>query len=763
MQSIKQLLHLLRISSALGVFSFFYLICHYTNLSDSLFLSIFLIIDFVSGGLIWIRVTQKEKYSATEILGCGFAISTSLNTFLALLFNDTVLAKSVALFLPVIALFIYRRNHQINREIDIALLPERYLLLIPSLALTMVGVDRPQYFAGALTFILFSYLNFAHKRRNIAKYTLKKFLSSFEVSTVFSIVAIKFVENAISKKQNLVDYLTGFDDAYFEAASKSVTKYGPFDNIFASNTKFAYYWFSDAWSGFLSARAGASDWVVTTQFGFIIIALAISLISVTIFKIFISDNRLVFVASYLLATTTLTTNVNPLLTVSSLSDNVAMVWFFLFILTIIDYCKQASKWHPHVIIFSITVITLTKISIAMPILAGLFGYLIIQIFLDMKNKFTYIFVWSVIFSFLCYLIFIRPNDVHKMKISNFDLEFSPLVFGIYSGFAIFDIFFLFISKTFASFSIRKVFFRMNRQMILIFSSISFASFLVALFMKFEVLDPSQYLISPFIVLSAILSITIVVIFVQLITTQSPKYMRGVLFTILLGVLLGIVQSLGIQYLDFRNVATTVRIIITLLIPLIFAVALLRVSKSLGTTREWNVKVSQVSLVSLLLVAATSGSFFAQSIRSEQRQLIYANRNWDVYSEEISEEIARVSDASNYMKSKLTKFDVIASNSTTERGLLAALTGIRNYASSYYPNLWGGLQDRYNLQSEFAKYPSESKYESLRDDCVTWFYLVKNSSNEPLTKYLPFAEIRFNDSYGAVLKLRDSRPLSSFCD
>ena len=162
MPSIKQLLHLLRISSALGVFSFFYLICHYTNLSDSLFLSIFLIIDFVSGGLIWIRVTQKEKYSATEILGCGFAISTSLNTFLALLFNDTVLAKSVALFLPVIALFIYRRNHKINREIDIALLPERYLLLIPSLALTMVGVDRPQYFAGALPFILFSYLNFSH-------------------------------------------------------------------------------------------------------------------------------------------------------------------------------------------------------------------------------------------------------------------------------------------------------------------------------------------------------------------------------------------------------------------------------------------------------------------------------------------------------------------------------------------------------------------------------------------------------------------------
>jgi hypothetical protein len=89
-----------------------------------------------------------------------------------------------------------------------------------------------------------------------------------------ALLSSSILENFLFGPRSTTSYIGGWDGVYAEASSKSITNYGPFDNIFLANTKNAYYWFSYAWSGSITDRSKTSDWIVTTQFGYVLVALA---------------------------------------------------------------------------------------------------------------------------------------------------------------------------------------------------------------------------------------------------------------------------------------------------------------------------------------------------------------------------------------------------------------------------------------------------------------------------------------------------------
>jgi len=125
-------------------------------------------------------------------------------------------------------------------------------------------------------------------------------------------------------------------------------------------------------------------------------------------------------------------------------------------------------------------------------------------------------------------------------------------------------------------------------------------------------------------------------------------------------------------------------------------------------------------------------------------------------------MVQINSSMEYISSSLSSSDVIASNSLNDFGLIAAMTGVRNYASTYTRGLWGNTQVRYENQTSFGSEPNAENYQQLRSGCVTWFYFDKTVSELSRPSWEPFAIIRFEDDFGAVLELSNLSQIPKRC-
>lgn len=142
-------------------------------------------------------------------------------------------------------------------------------------ALLLLSGDR--YYLWAATLLLFLAFNFATRfDGESAELGRSPIIPTMMVACVAigSIGVASIVETVIYGRRTSINYVSGWDGVIFEASSKALIKYGPFDNIFLSNIKYAYYWFHDAWAGAFTQRAGVAAWIVTTQFGAIVVAIS---------------------------------------------------------------------------------------------------------------------------------------------------------------------------------------------------------------------------------------------------------------------------------------------------------------------------------------------------------------------------------------------------------------------------------------------------------------------------------------------------------
>jgi len=235
---------------------------------------------------------------------------------------------------------------------------------------------------------------------------------------------------------------------------------------------------------------------------------------------------------------------------------------------------------------------------------------------------------------------------------------------------------------------------------------------------------------------------------------SPIVLRAAV----LGVCSGLVATFVLQYFNYLFNLKLILLLFATTTPIIFLTIFI-----VATGKHSKLHKRQLLMIAMIVLASSmSGSYVAQSFRSAQQELLYRKRNWDLPSEDVATELNRKKRATVFINSEISMEDVLASNSVTDKGLLAALTGIRNYASSYYPNLWGGEEHRYIEQDIFATDPSEKPYVDLRKGCVTWFYYDKDGSPGKAKSFEPYATTMYEDEFGAVLKLSESYPLPDEC-
>ena len=742
-------------------FVFGFLLTHEVSFQDSLQLCTILALDLITGAVSWILLSRKREYSVFELLGVGVALGTSLNTIGQLAFRGTILSSMFNyLFLVFVVILFehFRRNNQYITQ----LLPTRSstVLALCTTALILLCGDRYYLWAGVLILGL-ALLVLTKFAQNSSTNKSQSFFFVFLLGSI----ALAFLSSSILEKfifgpRSTLSYVGSWDGVYAEASSKSITNYGPFDNIFLANTKNAYYWFSYAWSGSITDRSRVSDWIVTTQFGFITVAIATISIVVAILQSVSRSKQIGFIPIAVVATTSLIGSSNFLLDTGSFSQCISILYLAIAYFATKELLTHSTLSNVLLIVFSISLLALTKLTVAIPLISGLCIFMILIWFFEasQKQKFylSFGFLFSGMVSLTLFLVFIKQQAELQNSQSEFALRAVSNSFGIGTGVLLIDIVLLLILKFpifYGQFKNRNLF--VNLTALVVLTSLSMSIAISSSWNK----QANTYLLLPFSLGAGLL--------ISIRLTQGPNLssfaipkQRLLLYTAtLIGAGLGFFTTILLFYYHLQLVTNVNYYLVISLIPLTSVIPVSAICFLRSTSRIRRKTFAFLTMV--VFLASTAGSYLGHSLRDVERRIIFFKNNWEVPYEEIEKPNFEVQGAIKFISSTLKLDDVIADNASNNI-LIAAGTGIRFYASTYGRDFSIAHDDRFIAQAQFAENPIPFNFKKLRNGCVTWFYYDKDGSPGEVKSFEPYASTKYEDEYGAVLKLSESYPLPDEC-
>ena len=751
---------------AIFFFIFVFLFSHQVSLEDSLSICFTLLIDVTTGSMLWILMSKKRQYSVFELLGLGIALGTSLSTIGQLIFRNIPVQRYFGLILClIVASLFWLKLKDDNERFRIENPSSSSVLGILGFSVLLLCGDR--YYLWVAAALLFMGWILIRRFESFQIKSSKKEVSSTAILCAmigFALGVASWLETLIHGKRTTASYISGWDGAIFEASSKALIRYGPFDHIFLANNKYAYYWFHDAWAGAFTQRANASDWVVTTQFGPLVVAIAsISLLYVIVERR-ITDRRLTLVVIAAVATPSLIGAPNVLLSLASFSQTMAIFWFVLILFLLDEFFRFAKTYSLILLTFASCLLVLTKLTIAVPTIAGvLTGALTVGLSAPNISKQMRLIVASFVSiatSGLLYFIFIRPTPELAQSYFQFKIGFTEEMFGIFTGLMIIDLgIFLVIKLGATSVMIGRTRF-LKDPFVISVSCISLASFGAALLLEFELSVANSYMLLPFLIgFSLIVCLEVA----NQITAAQTKFLwltKFVVAMIALGLSSGALSTFRLHQLNYEFVTTTSPILVASVIAPFFVALAVFILVAIKKTLKMDLPILLLVAVSSLTIS--SGSFISHSFRELQRERVEERKGWNNPTfEDVESELNELASAAHFMRSNLSASDVLASNSTSDKGLLAAMTGIRNFASSYVSDMQG-VEARFPMQFSFARAPSAETYAALRNQCVTWFYYSRDENNTDVNNFKRFAEISYEDEIGVVLKLSDTTRLPDNC-
>ena len=752
--------------TALVYFVWIFLITHEVSLLDSLALVSVLTLDFATGAMIWVMTSKKISYSVLEIFGVGVALGTSLNTIGQMFLVGSQLQQffNLMLFIIVLTIFITKPTAGFQ-TFKVTSISNPSLLGIFASSLLLLSGDRYYLGIAVIAFYVFAlvsaklpYFKSLNSRRSNLATALPLGL------TTVAMIAASMFETRTFGERKTINYISGWDGTIFEASSKALVKFGPFDNIFLANIKYAYYWFQDSWAGSITQRANTSDWVVTTQFGLILTALTTtSLLFVVVNRRTENFIKVLFVLG-ITATASLIGAPSVLLSLASFSQVVAVLWL-AWVIFLIDELFRFRKTISFVLLtFSCCLLVMTKITLAVPVIAGVFATALFGLLFIADKKFFFKLLISSLstaaISATLYLINIKPSAELAQSYFGFQIGITDNMFGIVTGMVGIDIVVFAIIRFMPAAILMKPkeIFADSFELTLLL--ISLASITVALALKFELSVANTYMLIPFLLcFSLIVGLKLVKNF----DIEAKRSVSTVFFTtlaVITGLIGGFVSSYRLHNLNYQFVTSSKELVPATALSLAFVFGATIVFFVLQKIRRCS--LPPLIFLSIALVSVPMGSFVSHSLRGVQKDRIYTNNGWEIdKGEDVSSKFDMLISAVAFTNENLFPQDVIASNSTTEKGLLAAMTGVRNFASSYTSDMQG-VESRYPAQANFAISPSQETYKALRQECVTWFYFDLEEINTQIPSFEEFATVEFKDEFGFLLKLNDKTELSSDC-
>ena len=248
------------------------------SVGDALKISIVVLIQWLSGSIIWSKFIRRGASSTIDAIALGAPIGFAISTFSDQIFLSTLL-HSVGWLIPHLVIVLYVMTSREKDEIstDTIDLPQVFLLAITASLIGLGGLYFV-YIAGAVTMLLF--LALIQRRNTVVRHPL------FAHSAVITSSAAIYIAVRLNNPQPTSILRPIFQDSddhiFSEQMSWSLAHLGVFNNSSALGTPIKYHWLSLAWSGLVSRVSGVGPWSVNLVLVPIVTFLILSLIFVAL-------------------------------------------------------------------------------------------------------------------------------------------------------------------------------------------------------------------------------------------------------------------------------------------------------------------------------------------------------------------------------------------------------------------------------------------------------------------------------------------------
>ena len=269
------------------------------SVGDALKISIVILIQWLSGSIIWSKFIRRGASSTIDAIAIGAPIGFAISTFSDQIFLPTLL-HSTGWLIPHLVIVLYVMTSNENDEIntDAIDLPQVFLMVITASLIGLGGLYFV-YITGAVTMMIF--LMLMQKRNTVVRHPLFAHLAII-ASSIVIYIAVRL--NDPRPTSILRPIFQDSDDHIFsEQMSWSLAHLGVFNNSSALGTPIKYHWLSLAWSGLVSRVSGVGPWNVNLVAVPIVTFLILSLIFVALVHKYWHLKWVVFLSPLLLLAT----------------------------------------------------------------------------------------------------------------------------------------------------------------------------------------------------------------------------------------------------------------------------------------------------------------------------------------------------------------------------------------------------------------------------------------------------------------------------
>lgn len=271
---------LLTLMSPIFIFVALLLIATGTSTSGALSISFVVLLQWLSGSVLWSTIKMAHRPSLLESIALGAPIGFALCTVFDQIFVLTPL-RPIAWLIPVALILValtrsgFIDGQPEQNETDFQLIAISIVGLLVGMSgiyfVYLIGIIPMLICVAALVFLRF-------------KSSLQRMLC-LVAGIVFSVAAIASltISTGLSSVSLLGPLIYDSDDHIFsEQMSWSIAHWGLGDNSSAVGTGIQYHWFSLAWSGLVSRASGAGPWIVNAHLIPIISFLVLSLLLISV-------------------------------------------------------------------------------------------------------------------------------------------------------------------------------------------------------------------------------------------------------------------------------------------------------------------------------------------------------------------------------------------------------------------------------------------------------------------------------------------------
>ena len=730
------------------------------------------------GGFIWLVYRSRHQVSFAETAGMGAAIGFALALASSQIFRTLVPRSFSWAILPVLALGI---SIKALRKTSLSFNKSKndYHEIFVVISGTVIALSTFWYWLIPTALALGTLTAWLILRN------LKMSFSKMQncVVNLVGVVGLVLMTNALlvlnslERIRNPVWWVWRFakiqdpDVLFAESMMHSVGLYGNSDNIFFAGAKIQYHWFSFAWNDTLNALYQTDPFAVSGLAAPAIVIFVIMCLVTALAGRF--SNSRVSAPLLVLAVASMCAGPIPfirLLHPYSYSFNFSLIYLYSFIVLLLSSDKSKVLINGSFIFFFTAVLLGSKVTSLVALVIGLLLANFISVLRKDKNSKQNFLLSSISASavlLVCYFIYYSPNSSSADSIKfGFGMIFQQkayMVAGLptlVAATGVISIFILIAYSFTGILWVRQVA-DLDTRFVLIFMLSGGLSSLILGILFYDVGENLAYLIQTAIAL--ILPISIIAV-CNSKSGEGSKISKGVVVAVVTGLLAAKISWSVFDRVSGNSVPVVYRSSLAVLIPLFAGLALFVLVRFLFRRSSHR---ALILLAVSLITSATLGSYVSfatafyqdggdyHALRVDDADTITgapAYRDLLIWLRENSQ----VNDLVATNRYCSDSYE-IAPNCLGLWSLTSAISKRQVLIEGEMPanseNLFAERERRRVLVEQFVNQPSATSLDALSDYGVDWVvadYAVTKTRN-----WSEFAEIRFENAAGSVLKLKRS--------